>query len=442
MSDLTAAAKPAPVLATAITRDHLLPARRPLDKRHAELDGALRDNATARTDAEAEQAAVEAERDPRPRDPQFWLRRERPEGVGTVGAPLWRLVEKTEPDAPVARSRRPWTPPACCRPGSHRTAPTSPGATAAMSSGPPRRPRPAPRRRRGRPRGHYRPSCGPPMTRVRSPGSWPGCSRRSATATTSPPQGRRSARTAGGVTANSPGGQRRGRRARACWARRHGRPTGPAASRLFTAGWRAGAERERLSAELTGIDELLGALDAAAERLPGDSEVVSAVLRLRDAVQAAEEAAEEAGVADQAERTARSSADTAAAEVARHCAEHDLPRAPEEVEGVRNALGEYQSAVSGLVAAMSLVPPLRAAAGQAAEVVGQCREAYERAEQDADGDGEEALSLRAKADAARAALTKEAQEIIEEVGRLGRRIRDAEESLKAAGQGPGRPVRP
>ncbi len=97
---------------------------------------------------------------------------------------------------------------------------------------------------------------------------------------------------------------------------------------------------------------------------------------------------------------------------------------------MHKALGEYQSAVSGLVSAMSLIPPLRAAAEQAAEVIGQCREAYERAERDAAGDGEEALSLRAKADAAQAALTKQAQEVIEEVGRLGRWLREAEESLK------------
>ena len=431
VSDLTTAAKPAPVLATAISRDHLLPSRRPLEKRHAELDGALRDNATARTDAEAELAAVETEHDPRPGDPEFWLRRERPEGVSAVGAPLWRLVEKTEPDAPVARLEaaldaagllQAWVTPD----GAYLTGRDGNDAIWAdpktpPGSGPPARP------------------ATPSLHAVLRPADDAGALAR-VVAGLLASVGYGDDLAAGGTAISTDGR----------W--RHGELTGRAAprpdgARLLGAAARAAdrarriadlqarlagltAARERLSAELTGLDELLGALDAAAERLPGDSEVVSAVFRLRDAAQAAEEAAEEAGVADQAEREARSAADTAAAEVARHCAEHDLPRGPEEVEGVRKALGEYQSAVSGLVAAMSLVPPLRAAAGQAAEVVGQCREAYERAERDAASDGEEALSLRAKADAARAALSKRAQEIIEEVGRLGRRIRDAEESLK------------
>jgi uncharacterized protein (TIGR02680 family) len=431
VSDLTAAAKPAPVLATAISRDHLLPARRPLEKRHAELDGALRDNATAQRDAEAELDAVETERDPRPGDPEFWLRRERPEGVSAVGAPLWRLVEKAEPDAPVAQLEaaldaagllQAWvTPDGAYLAGRDGSDVIWADAKTAPGSGSPSRPAARSLRAVLRPADDAGALAGVVAGLLASVGYGDDL--------------------AAGGTAISTDGR---------W--RHGELTGRAAprpegARLLGAATRAAdrarrlaelqarlaglaAGRERLSAELTGLDELLDALDTAAERLPGDSEVVSAVLRARDADQAAEEAAEEAGAADQVERAARSAADTAAAEVARHCAEHGLPRTLEEVEGVHKALGEYQSAVSGLVSAMSLIPPLRAAAEQAAEVVGQCREAYERAERDAAGDGEEALSLRAKADAAQAALTKQAQEVIEEVGRLGRRIREAEESLK------------
>src|SRR5439155_7244389 len=103
VSGLTAARQPAPVLAAAISRDHLLPARRPLDQKRADLNRTRRDNETARADTEAELANLETERDPRPRGPEFWQRRDRPDGVGVTGAPLWRLVETSEPDAPVAQ---------------------------------------------------------------------------------------------------------------------------------------------------------------------------------------------------------------------------------------------------------------------------------------------------------------------------------------------------
>src|SRR5439155_3407490 len=143
------------------------------------------------------------------------------------------------------------------------------------------------------------------------------------------------------------------------------------------------AGHERLTAELADLDGLLGTLDAAAERLPSDSEVVSAVLRAQDAAQAAEHAVAEAEIADQAERAARSAADAAAADAAAHCAGHDLPRTSGEVEEVLRALADYRSAINGLVSAMSLVPPLRTAAGQAAEVVRHCLVAYQSAEEDA-----------------------------------------------------------
>jgi hypothetical protein len=66
VSDLIAADNPAPVLAAAVSGDHLRPTRRPLDQRHAEVQRALRDNAEDHADAEAALAAVEAERDPGP----------------------------------------------------------------------------------------------------------------------------------------------------------------------------------------------------------------------------------------------------------------------------------------------------------------------------------------------------------------------------------------
>ena len=79
---------------------------------------------------------------------------------------------------------------------------------------------------------------------------------------------------------------------------------------------------------------------------------------------------------------------------------------------------------------MSLIPPLRTPPRQAAEVPGSAARRTSAPSKTRPATARTALSLRAKAEAARAALTKEAQEIIEEVGRLGRRITRAEESLK------------
>ena len=103
------------------------------------------------------------------------------------------------------------------------------------------------------------------------------------------------------------------------------------------------------------------------------------------------------------------------------------------MEGALGALAEYQSVISGLVSAMSLVPPLRTAAGQTADAVRHCRSTHMSAAEDAASDNAAALSLRAKADAARAALTQEAQEIIDEVRRLDRRLVDATQALKRLG---------
>jgi len=123
---------------------------------------------------------------------------------------------------------------------------------------------------------------------------------------------------------------------RACSAPRHGRQTGPAVSRTSEPAWTGlGASANSSPAELAGLDGLLGALDAAAERLPGDSEVVSAVLRARDAPGLPRTPSWRQKAAEQDERTARSAADTAAADAAAHCDEHGLPRGSGDVEEVR-----------------------------------------------------------------------------------------------------------
>lgn len=428
VSDLTAADKPTPVLATAVGRDHLIPVRRPLDLRRAELDRARREVAAASADTEAALARVESERDPRPREPDFWLRRQRADGVGPAGAPLWRLVETARPDTPIAQLEaamdaagllQAWVTPD----GAYVAGRDGSDVIWAVSSG-----------------------SDPPVS-----GAW------SLAAVLRPAD---DAGALAGVVAGLLGAVSYGDDLAAAgtaisadgrW--RHGGLAGKAAprpegARLLGAAARAAdrarraadlrvrldelaAERELLDGDLVTVDELLGALEVAAERLPSDSEVVSAVLQARDAAKAAQDSAAEAEVADQAERTARSAADTAAADVAAHCAEHDLPRDTGDVERVLNALAGYQSAVSGLVSAMSLVPPLCTAAEQAADVLRQGRATCRSADEDAASDEEAALGLRARADAARSALTKEAQEILEEVRRLGRRVDEATQVLKA-----------
>jgi uncharacterized protein (TIGR02680 family) len=433
VSELTEADRPAPVLAAAVSRGHLIPVRHPLDRRRAELDLALRDNATARTSAEAELANITSERDPRPRDPEFWLRRDRPEGVSAEGAPLWRLVEKVDQDAPMAQLEA-----ALDAAGLLQTWVTPDGAYLPGRDG----------------------SDTVWITPAEQPGAGlPGKPVRSLRAVLRPAD---DAGPLAGVVArllasigygeDLPAGEmaisRNGR-----W--RHGALTGSAAPaaagpRLLGAAARAAdrarriaelherlgeltAERDRLTSSLADTSELLAALDTATERLPSDSQVVSAVLNARQATERAQDAAAEADLADETESTARSAADGAAAEVAEHCAQHDLPRGRADVEEVLRVLAEYQSTLSSLVSAMSLVPPLRSAADQAAEAVGQCRTAYENAAKDVASDDEAALSLRAKADAARAALTQEAQQIIEEVERLRQRGEEAAKTLKRLG---------
>lgn len=454
VSDLTGAESPAPVLAAAVTRDHLIPTRRPLDQQHAALERALRDNAAAREHAEAGLAAVEAERDPRPRDPEFWSRRQRPNGITVQGAPLWRLVETSdealaaqlEAALDAAGLLQAWVTPdgayVTTRDGRETIWAAMPGTT----TGP----------------------AGPAPYGTCPPGP-------AAIASAAAPQqvvsGQQSLRAVlrpaddagdlAGVVGRLlaavsygdqlPDGDQPAVAADGRW--RHGGLTGlampsPDAPRLLGAAARAAdrerrigllraqlgelaAERESLAAELREVAALLGGLDAAAERLPADSRVVSAVLVARQAIAAAEDAAAETELADEAERQARLAADAAAASVAGHCSEHSLPRIRADVESVLRALAEYQSALSGLDSRVSLIGPLRGVAGQAAEALQRCRAAHTKAAKDAEDDRAEALSLRAKAEAAQAALSREAQEILTEVAELGRLIKAADATLKS-----------
>ena len=101
VSELTEALAPGPVLVTAVGRDHLIPVRRPLEQHGAGLEHDLAENVKARRKLQEQLDSAESERDPSPRDPEFWTRRRRSAGITDVGAPFWRLVE-TLHGAPAA----------------------------------------------------------------------------------------------------------------------------------------------------------------------------------------------------------------------------------------------------------------------------------------------------------------------------------------------------
>ena len=428
-SALTGAAEPAPVLAAAISRDHITPARRPLDKRHAELESAMQDIARDHAAAEAELDTVQAAHDPRPRDPEFWSRRLRPEGVTAAGGALWRLVETSDPDAPIAMIEaamdaagllQAWiTPDAAYLPSRDGSDTVWAGSTALLHPDTPGMAR--------------------SLRAVLRPADDAGQLAQVVD---------RLLRSVA-FTADIPG-QRIAISEDGHW--RHGDLTGHAAAapegaRLLGAAARAAdrarriselrsridelADRhERQAAELAGLDELLAALDAAAATAPGDTDVITAVLRARSATETAERAADDAKTADEAEREATIAVDNAIADLASHCGEHDLPRISEQIELVQAALADYQAAISDLDSAMKLVRPMQQAAEQARATVRQLRQANESALGRVAGDDQTARSLRARADAARAALTKEAQEILEEVERLGRQLKEAAKALQ------------
>ena len=424
VSGLVEAQSPAPVLATAIGRDHLIPVRRPHDQHRAALDRDLTVNTTARKALQAQLGSIEAERDPSPRDPEFWLRRQRPEGVTTIGAPFWRLIETLD-GAPAAELEaaldasgllQAWVTSdgtyLSGRDGSETVWSATTGATHAESSL----------------RTVLRPAddasdLADVVERLLASVAY-GKERLPATDAAIAADGH--------------------------W--RHGELTGWAAPsedapRLLGAAARS-ADRERritqlrdqltdltdehelLSLELEEVTRLLGALDAASEQLPTDTEVVSVVLLARDAAQQVEDAAAEAEHAAEAERDARSAVDAAAADVADHCGEHSLPRTHAEVGVVIRAVSGYESLLSSLDAALSLINPLRDAAGQAAEALDGFRETAAIVSRDAEHDRADAVSLRTKSSAAKAALAQDAQEILLEVNQLRHRIKAADGTLK------------
>jgi hypothetical protein len=428
VAELNDAPQPGPVLMTAINREYLVPARRPHDDRRVDLRRDLVRNAEERKAAQELLDAAEAEHDPQPREPQFWIRRQRPAGVTGDGAPFWRLVETLD-GCPAA------------------------GLEAALDAA-------------GLLQAWVTPDGVYLASRDGSETVWAVPSRPTATVP-SLSTVLRPADDAGGLTAvigrlldsvvfgDEPGGNPAAVAPDGRW--RHGQLAGtsapsPDGPRLLGAAARA-ADRERrivrlrstlkdlsddhelLTLELDEVNGLLAALEAAADHLPQDTEVVTAVLRARDAAAKVTEAADELTAAGNSEREARTAADRAAAPVAGHCGEHGLPRTRAEVTTVLVLLSDYQAVLKHLDGRLELLGPLRDAVAGAKDSLEQRSEDAATAAADAVKDRETALSLRTKADASRKALTQEAQEILREVGRLHARIEAADDLLRnLAGQ--------
>lgn len=416
-------ASPSPVLAMTISREYLVPARRPLEKRQAGLEKDLSDNVEEREKLRARLDQVEAERDPVPGDPELWKRRQRPEGVTTAGAPFWRLVETLD-DAPAATIEaaldaagllQAWITPDAAylnsRDGSETVWTAETEARLPASS----------------------------LRDILRPADDAG--------KLADVVDRVLARVAYGedfpadAVAVSPDGR---------W--RHGELTGTAAPlpespKLLGAAARA-ADRARraeeirnwisdladdhelVSLELDAVARLLDALDIAGDHLPSDSDVVTAVLAARDAAQRVADLQMEAAEADKVADDTQRAADTSAATVAVHCDEHDLPRTRAEVADVLTALSDYVSAVAVVENEISLMKARRTVAKQAEATLNGLVETAETAATDAEDDQTKAQTLRSKADTAQQALSKGAQDILREVNRLGQRIEEAGETLK------------
>lgn len=421
VSEMTGAAKPAPVLARAVQHDHVRPVRMPLDRRLAELATAVSACGEAIEAAQDELARVEAERDPRPGEPELWRRRPRPDGVTAEGAPLWRLVDVANDTVSVAELEaaldamgllQAWVTPdgvySASRDGDEIVL-TASGKTAE-----------------------------PSLREVLRPADDAGdlaevVDRALASVAygTGPHDGE---------PAVAPGGW---------W--RHGTLTGRAApaatgARLLGAAARAAdrarriaelgerladltAKKARLEAEVTEKEELLASLEASIDSLPLDSQVVTAVLTARQAAATALTESERAEQDEEVARTAATEEEDAAARTAEHAEAHDLPRTITEVDDLRDALSRFVKLVDDLDRELRGLPPLRAIAADAAKALAAREEAWRKSARDAEADHQAAIGARTKADAAQSALSVEAQEIITQVDALGRQITDRRKTL-------------
>jgi uncharacterized protein (TIGR02680 family) len=414
---------PSPVLAMAISREHLIPVRRPHEKRQAELDRALSDNVEDRKKLQVQLDQVVAERDPVPGDPEFWKRRQRPEGVTAEGAPFWRLVETLD-DAPVAMLEaeldaagllQAWVTPngayLASRDGDETV--WAPKADEVLTS--------ASLRAVLRPAddaGELAAAVDRLLTRVAYGTDV------SAHPVTVRPDGRwRHGELTGTASPHAEGPKLLGAAARATDRGRRAEQIRRRISDLAE-------DHELMSLELNDVVGLLDALDTATDHLPSDSGVVTAVLAARDAAQRVMDRRTEAEDAAKIAEAVQRAADASAATVAGHCGEHDLPRTRPKVADVLTALSEYVSALTALEGKLSLIEPLSTAARQAEEALNGLVETAGTAAADAEEDRTTARTLRSQAEAAGKALSKDAQEILREVSRLGQRIKEAGDAIK------------
>jgi uncharacterized protein (TIGR02680 family) len=425
------AAQPAPILGSAIVREHLDPRTEPLRTRRAELSSTLRLLDDQLRAVRENLAVVEQERDPRPEDPHLWRRRTRPEGVSAEGAPLWRLVEIEDPDhADLATLEA--TLDAC-------------GLLQAWIT----------------PDGAYLGARDDADTvwiipdHVRQPPT------QSLRAVLRPADDAGALHTivdellrsvSFGQTQIDDGVDSTLPRLAADGHWRHGVLAGLAApidggARLLGAAARAVDRQRRIAAlrddldrltqlaeattaELNNVEQTIAALAQARTSMPGDSLVVAAVLTLRQAEQHANRLAQTALDAGVAATRARTDADTQAAAVATHADEHNLPRYRAEADLVREALRHFTSAVERLANAIRLLPQLERALSGQQDTLQRLMAAAQVAAGDAARDAAEANRLAVMAQAAKSALSQDASQILERVGALRGEVKALDEQAR------------
>ena len=453
VAGLTEAPVPESVLTLAIHRDHLVSVRGPYGRRQASLQHELAENVRQRDSLQGDLTAVEGERDPSPRGPEFWSRRDRPEGVSSVGAPFWRLVETIhdesgeQPEAAQAEAARleaaldaagllqAWVSPDgayVADRDSNETvwAPAPSTATPSLTG-------------RSSLRSMLRPAddagdLADVVERLLSLVAY-GLDLGAGAG----PAGSSAGLSADGVAVAADGH----------W--RHGALSGTAAPvpdgpRLLGAAARAADRRRRATRlreqiaglktahgiaaeELTAVQDLLQVLEEVGKQLPTDTHVVSAVLAARETAKRVIGLTTASDRADEAEQAARETVDSAAANVASHCDEHQLPRTRDEVDDRSAALNAYLNLLTELEASMRPIESLGRALHAAETTLQGLTATAETAAEDAARDQDTAHSLRTQSDAAQEALSHGAQEILAEAARLGQQVGQIDKTLRSLG---------
>jgi hypothetical protein len=454
---------PTSVLTLAIHREHLVPVRKPYDERRATLERDLAENTKEQKKLQADLTKVEGESDPSPREPEFWIRRTRPEGVTSAGAPFWRLVEAVHdesaghPETTQAEAARlgtarleaaldaagllqAWVTPdgayLADRDGSETVwAPVPSVAPPSLAGGPSLRSVLRPADDVG--------DLADVVERVLGSVAY-GEDLGADAGTANADAGAADSALAVSSVAVAPDGH---------W--RQGALTGLAAPvpdgpRLLGAAARATDRRRRVAllreqitaletahgtftAELEVVADLLRVLDGVGKRLPGDADVVSAVLAARETAKRVTRLEIDFEHAGEAERDARKKADGAAADVVSHCDEHRLPSTREEIDGLSAALTEYLNLLVSLEVRIGLIQPLRRAFDNAEANLQRLTKAAETAERDAKEDRDTARDLRTQSNTAQEALSHGAREILAEAARLKRESEELSETLRGFG---------